>query len=213
MLKKPCLKVQNLQYKFLDWKWPPPLLELFRKNIRFGISNRPLVLVAWLLWLIYPLQNLQVQVLGLCWWHPGEGSAVTVPNGWYYQNISKCIFKANTNIISVNSQIHIRKSTNRTTAQFSFNGRRGQTWWTSLLIMSSTWRHSSTPLTPSSGTGSPSSSSPKMTTSITRLVQGGHISDNWHPLVDGEEDTKNLWWWMMACLIHWDVDIYYLHLS
>ena len=24
MLKKPCLKVQILQYKFLDWKWPPP---------------------------------------------------------------------------------------------------------------------------------------------------------------------------------------------
>ena len=23
MLKKPCLKVQILQYKFLDWKWPP----------------------------------------------------------------------------------------------------------------------------------------------------------------------------------------------
>ena len=43
MLKKPCLKVQNLQYKFLDWKWPPPLLELFRKNIRFGRAIRPLV--------------------------------------------------------------------------------------------------------------------------------------------------------------------------
>ena len=24
MLKKAYLKVQNLQYKFLDWKWPPP---------------------------------------------------------------------------------------------------------------------------------------------------------------------------------------------
>ena len=23
MVKKPCLKVQILQYKFLDWKWPP----------------------------------------------------------------------------------------------------------------------------------------------------------------------------------------------
>ena len=23
--KKPFIKVQNLQYKFLDWKWPPPL--------------------------------------------------------------------------------------------------------------------------------------------------------------------------------------------
>ena len=22
---KPCIKVQNLQYNFLDWKWPPPL--------------------------------------------------------------------------------------------------------------------------------------------------------------------------------------------
>ena len=25
MLKKPCLKVKILQYKFLDWKWPPSL--------------------------------------------------------------------------------------------------------------------------------------------------------------------------------------------
>ena len=32
---------KNLQYKFLDWKWPPPLLELFRKNIRFGGFIRP----------------------------------------------------------------------------------------------------------------------------------------------------------------------------
>ena len=24
MVKKPCLKVQILQYRFLDWKWPPP---------------------------------------------------------------------------------------------------------------------------------------------------------------------------------------------
>ena len=24
MVKKPCLRVQILQYKFLDWKWPPP---------------------------------------------------------------------------------------------------------------------------------------------------------------------------------------------
>ena len=23
MLKKPCIKFQNLQYNFLDWKWPP----------------------------------------------------------------------------------------------------------------------------------------------------------------------------------------------
>ena len=41
MLKKPCLKVQILQYKFLDWKSPPPLLELFRKSIRFGGTTRP----------------------------------------------------------------------------------------------------------------------------------------------------------------------------
>ena len=30
MVKKPYLKVQSLQYKFLDWKWPPPS-ELFPK--------------------------------------------------------------------------------------------------------------------------------------------------------------------------------------
>ena len=44
MLKKPCLKVQNLQYKFLDWKWPPPPLELFRKFICFGRGRLPLLL-------------------------------------------------------------------------------------------------------------------------------------------------------------------------
>ena len=33
----PCIMVQNLQYDFLDWKWPPTLpLELFQKFIRFG---------------------------------------------------------------------------------------------------------------------------------------------------------------------------------
>ena len=37
---KPCIKVQNLQYKFLDWKCPPPL-EFFRKFIRFGTATRP----------------------------------------------------------------------------------------------------------------------------------------------------------------------------
>ena len=42
MLKKPCLKVQNLQNKFLDWKWPLPPLELFRKFIYFGSVARPL---------------------------------------------------------------------------------------------------------------------------------------------------------------------------
>ena len=31
MLKKPYLKVQNLQYKFLDWKWPPPPFGTFPK--------------------------------------------------------------------------------------------------------------------------------------------------------------------------------------
>ena len=36
--KKPFRKVQNLQNKFLDWKWPPRTapLELFRKFIRLG---------------------------------------------------------------------------------------------------------------------------------------------------------------------------------
>ena len=37
---------KNLQHKFLDWKWPPPLppLELFRKFIRFGRGMRPLII-------------------------------------------------------------------------------------------------------------------------------------------------------------------------
>ena len=41
MLKKPCLKVQNLQPRFLDWKCPPHLLELFRKFNCFGRAARP----------------------------------------------------------------------------------------------------------------------------------------------------------------------------
>ena len=41
--KKPCLQIQNLQYKFLDWKWPPlPSLEFFRKFIIFVRATRPL---------------------------------------------------------------------------------------------------------------------------------------------------------------------------
>ena len=40
--EKALFKVQNLQHKFLDWKWPPPPpLELFRKFIRFGVRTRP----------------------------------------------------------------------------------------------------------------------------------------------------------------------------
>ena len=31
MRKKPCLKVQILQYKFLDWKWPPHPFGTFPK--------------------------------------------------------------------------------------------------------------------------------------------------------------------------------------
>ena len=42
MLKKPCLKVQILQYKFWIENEPHPLLELFRKFIRFGRERRPL---------------------------------------------------------------------------------------------------------------------------------------------------------------------------
>ena len=40
--QKPCLKSQNLQYKFLDWKWPPPPLALYQKFIRFGSQTLPL---------------------------------------------------------------------------------------------------------------------------------------------------------------------------
>ena len=35
---------QNLQYKFLDWKWPPVPLALFRKFVRLGTTILPLVL-------------------------------------------------------------------------------------------------------------------------------------------------------------------------
>ena len=39
MLKKPCLKVQNLQYKF--WDNSPPLLKIVQKFIRFGGALHP----------------------------------------------------------------------------------------------------------------------------------------------------------------------------
>ena len=45
VLKKSCLKVQNLQYNFwIEINPPPPLLplELFRKFIRFEDAGRPL---------------------------------------------------------------------------------------------------------------------------------------------------------------------------
>ena len=42
-LIKPFIKVQNLHYKFLDWKRTPALpLELFRKFIRSGSATLPL---------------------------------------------------------------------------------------------------------------------------------------------------------------------------
>ena len=35
-------KSQNLQHKFLDWKWPPPPSALFHKFIQFGCGILPL---------------------------------------------------------------------------------------------------------------------------------------------------------------------------
>ena len=35
-------KVQILQYKFLDWKWPPPSSQLFRNFTHFGDVRHPL---------------------------------------------------------------------------------------------------------------------------------------------------------------------------
>ena len=55
MPKKPCSKVQNLQQKFLDWKWPPPPLELFQKFIRFGRGRLPLVFSLWIVHDIFDL--------------------------------------------------------------------------------------------------------------------------------------------------------------
>ena len=44
--KSPVYSPQSLQYKFLDWKWPIPPSELFKKNIRFGSAN--LLLWGWI---------------------------------------------------------------------------------------------------------------------------------------------------------------------
>ena len=47
MLKKPCIKFQNLQYNFLDWKWPPhPPLERCRKVICFEGGTRSLTNIS-----------------------------------------------------------------------------------------------------------------------------------------------------------------------
>ena len=59
--KNPCQKVQNLQHKFLDWKWPhPPLLEHFRKFICFGGVTRPLfwnLFINWFFILTFLLER------------------------------------------------------------------------------------------------------------------------------------------------------------
>ena len=70
-----------------------------------------------------------------------------------------------------------------------------------LILVSSWrgWRCSCTPLTPSSGTWSPSSSLPKMTPFITRLGfwaralcshQGGHVLNLHHPRHHGSDPTQ-----------------------
>ena len=46
MLKKPYLKVQNLQYKFLDWKLPPPPFGTFPKIHPFW-RRHPSLIVAY----------------------------------------------------------------------------------------------------------------------------------------------------------------------
>ena len=46
---------KNLQHKFLDWKWPPPPLELFWKFIRFGRVKLPLVFTSQ--YIVYSLDN------------------------------------------------------------------------------------------------------------------------------------------------------------
>ena len=38
MLKKHCVAVQNLQYKFLDWKWPLPPIWNFSENSSFFVK-------------------------------------------------------------------------------------------------------------------------------------------------------------------------------
>ena len=39
--KKACLKVQNLQHKFLDWKWPPPLWNFSENSSVLVLSPVP----------------------------------------------------------------------------------------------------------------------------------------------------------------------------
>ena len=41
MVKKPCLKVQILQCKILDWKWPTPPSELFENSSDLEMRGIP----------------------------------------------------------------------------------------------------------------------------------------------------------------------------
>ena len=66
-------------------------------------------------------------------WHlksfrPQYCSAITVLNDWHYQQIRKCIFKTNTNLISMNSQIqfgNLKTELQRSRASTDAEGRPG----------------------------------------------------------------------------------------
>ena len=138
-------------------------------------------------------------------WHlksfrPQYCSAITVLNDWHYQQIRKYIFKTNTNLISMNSQIqfgNLKTELQRSRASTDAEGRPGgQVSWLWVLPEDIHRHHW-----------------------LQAQVKNHHHHRHrkWQHqstgvlLIDGE-DTKNLWWWKMACLIHWDFDIYYLHL-
>ena len=69
MLKKPCLKVQNLQYKFLDWKWMYTLNVI--RQISRGYQDALLImyLIDWIpnesgvLFIVMPWQDLSSYLL------------------------------------------------------------------------------------------------------------------------------------------------------
>ena len=73
---KPCIRVQNLQYKFLDWKWPPSLFGAFPKIHHFWYRHPSLRVIL----LIYLLMSMGCTHYQLCLW-------LKTDNTWWWSRL------------------------------------------------------------------------------------------------------------------------------
>ena len=88
----PCIKVQNLQYKFLDWKWPPPL-EIFPKIHPIWYRHpflSSLYLSALLEWVFDPYLTILFKKWELYWTPFVHSCILCVLSKWVYTQ--KAIF-------------------------------------------------------------------------------------------------------------------------